>query len=179
LINEATSKNGFSCGDFKNRTHASASPSRSSREIYSNPIDSAVIGFGQCVFPPNAVRYPPARNTCPNAFDNAASGTTAGPLDRIPKWLGYRPVIIDVRAGIHTGFPEYANSNRVPDAASRSMCGVCNHRFPVQLIIPACCWSVMMYTIFGRAGAAAATAADLKNPRRLIPIPHSFPNPTC
>ena len=48
-------------------------------------------------------------------------------------------VIIDVRAGTHTGFPEYASSNRTPLAASASICGVFNHRFPVQLIIPACC----------------------------------------
>jgi hypothetical protein len=51
---------------------------------------------------------------------------------------------MEVRAGTQTGFDENAKSKRTPQAARLSMAGVFSQRLPVQLIIPACCWSVMM-----------------------------------
>jgi hypothetical protein len=55
----------------------------------------------------------------------------------------------------------------MPEAASRSNAGVLNHLFgfppsggpAVQLIMPECCWSVMMKRIFGLATPASIIPA--------------------
>jgi hypothetical protein len=40
------------------------------------------------------------------------------------------------------------------------MAGVLSHLFPMQLIMPACCWSVMMKRIFGLSSFFGLSLAD-------------------
>ena len=49
----------------------------------------------------------------------------------------------------------------MPEAASRSSAGVLSHLLPVQLIMPACCWSVMIKRILGLRPAFGLSAADV------------------
>jgi hypothetical protein len=49
----------------------------------------------------------------------------------------------------------------MPEAASWSIAGVLSHLFVVQLIIPACCWSVMMKRILGLLSPLGLASVDV------------------
>lgn len=67
-----------------------------------------------------------------------------------PISCGYTPVIMAVREGTHNGCVQYALWKRTPREARPSRAGVERSLLPAQLMAPAHCWSVKMYTRFGR-----------------------------
>jgi len=98
-----------------------------------------------------------------------ASVTLAFPASSflpMPMALGMSPVCRLTRLGMQTGLHAYARSNLTPEAARASNAGVLSHLLPVQLIMLALCWSVMINRILGLrlALAAGALAAEVFSP---------------
>ena len=84
-----------------------------------------------------------------------------------PWWDGYCQVMIVARDGVQTGIAQYARSNRVPMAASRSRLGVEIRSFTLPSAVK-CCWSVVMSRMFG------FTRRRVQPGRQPLAIPQDF-----
>src|SRR5215471_8170990 len=107
-------------------------------------------------------------------------GPSGGPLLGTPARIGKRPVMMAERAGAQTGAFEYQFTNRAPDAASASICGVFRSvepRHPRSWQPRSSATITMKFGWRDRtAGNSAGAAADTRKFRREMAIGLTLPH---